>query len=693
LRKNEERYNKKHVENKAKSILDEEPQKSQDFIPVFNRVKFNKLSFPNDVVKNGNISSNNNSNFNSHMTGNQKTEETNNLSKLDNKSTKNENTNISTNKLIKDVSKVIQGQFVSQPNYIKSKGSAVITKNNKIPKIPRPDNNLLKSRESAKFSFKRRSQSADNHSEKYENLSHNTNKTNLKKESTFDESEIVTIKSGRKSVDKNEKLPKENSIKETPHERISSAFEISQFIGSNNNKTMERNFDFSIESHKFAKIVQQTNDKHLRTGAGSLMESSLLYPIVERNVEFYIEEETLSRNNKIQEHINNINQESLQSLNNIEVFSNNNEEEINKLAESTINIVETSALNIKQTEENNKENFSIHYNSSLCNNTNQVVVTNSYAHNVTTKYDQSLINAIIKNCANEKEELKKRLNFFSNENTIKKEGFMKFSQRVDTVDSKINEKERNFKDPFIEVKAIHFSLIPRNSNEDLENELKDFVPKILNKQFSKKINFNTNLYRNNCRPTSTPNKLKKPHKNRNSRSFEKLTPQNKSKLRLNKTDDNSNQENINKKQINKTNSLNSIDNYAQKYERASAYLKKETRKFSQEFRETPIKKGGESKKVEEIKDKRLSQKNIHRKPTDEAKTQKNNKDHVKRIKNEEKKVISKTPTKYKKEVENKIHQEIVEKRSPVYRKEINKNRKNNIKMRGNSNVNVIVMSK
>ena len=556
----------------------------------------------------------------------------------------------------------------------------------KQSKIPRPDNNLFKSKESAKISFKRRSQSADNHNEKYDN-NKNSNQGNLRKESTYDESEIVTIKTRRKSINNNNKINKENSIKETNHERTSSAFEISQLmVTNNNNRTIERNFDFSIESHRYAKIAQQTNDKPIRTGAGSLMESSLLYPIVEKNVEFFIEEDTLIRNYKIQEHINNINQESIQSLNNIEIFSNN-EDEINKLAESTINIVETSALNLKQIEESNKENFSIHYNSSLCNNTNNILITNSYAHNVTTKYDQSLINAIIKNSINEKEEFKKKLNFFSNENTIKKECNVKSTQIIDTMESINKENEKINKEPFIEVKVINFSLIPEKSNEDLTNELKDFVPKILNKQLSKKINFNTNLYRNNCRPSSTPNKLKKPHKNRISKSLEKLTPKNKAKKGLNKTDANNNiQENNNKRQINKTNSLNSIENYAHKYEKASAYIKKEIRKFSQESKETPI------KKVENIKgdlqEKRFISKFIYRKPTEEHRIQK--KDN-KRVSIDEKKVISKTPMKNRKDIESKINQEI-EKRSPIYTKEMNKNGKNN-KIRGSSNVNVVRTSK
>ena len=104
MRKNEGKYNKKHVQNKAKSILEEESNKSEEIQPVFNRIKMNKFSLPNDKEKNVNVSSNNNSNFNSHLTSNQKTEETNNKNKQDNKNAKFDKNNISTNKLIKEVS-------------------------------------------------------------------------------------------------------------------------------------------------------------------------------------------------------------------------------------------------------------------------------------------------------------------------------------------------------------------------------------------------------------------------------------------------------------------------------------------------------------------------------------------------------------------------------------------------------------
>ena len=367
-----------------------------------------------------------------------------------------------------------------------------------------------------------------------------------------------------------------------------------------------------------------------------------------------------------------------------------------KLHESTITANENSTLNIKVNEDPNKDNFSILYNNSIVNNNTPMIssysmnysiknnatrgydqnIINSKNYNVTTRYDQSLINSIInlqktENVSSAHDQIQNRLHYFSTDcnliNAIKIEPkiTVKLYQDKDNIDIQNNaSKSPNRKDLFLEkVNAINIFLtgIKKENNLDkVETEVSIYVPKMLLKHNSKRINFNVNINKKQKFPlNSTPNILKKFSRNRLSKSFEKLKEIAITKINLNKSDliaektvnYTSNIEISSHKNVIKTASNNNIVNVYSSYigNQRALPTKKKTSEDTTNQNKSP-----ESRISTKIVEKQKSQKYIE-KSKKKFSRQCTTKYSSSKGKKEEIQLKSKTPNRVNKDLDKKIN--------------------------------------
>ena len=431
-----------------------------------------------------------------------------------------------------------------------------------------------------------------------------------------------------------------NNTQNNLHAKRPSTNEICEFIYSKNNSIINKNFDFSIESNN--KFNQRINEKTHKKGNSS-MDSSLLFPIVEKNIEFIVEENSIISN--LKRKCGPI--DTKDSLETLQIEINDKKRADSKLHESIVTINENSILNIKLNEDPNKDNFSIVYNNSITNNVNTQLISsysininnnatsgydhnfiNSKNHNFTRRYDHNTINSIIykqdiESVNLDNIEINNKLHYFSTDsnliNSIKIEP--KFNVIQEKPVSKI-ELEKKIQPLLIKVNPINISItgIKKEDNLDkFESDILNYIPKILSKHNSKKNNYiKFNNKKEKIPPNSTPNKVKIVSRNRLSKSFEKIQEKAFSKGNLNKSDlmnektpiYKSNLEGITHRNVNKIGSINSVDKVlsVEKGNQKTNVSNTKISDFQLKLDITP--KAKVNNKFNDFKEKRHSQKNM-----------------------------------------------------------------------------------